>query len=173
MTAPVFLPPDAQAFRAAMSRPASTVAILTSGTGDQRVGVTITATCSLSDDPPSVLACLHRQSSALQVIRATGHFALNFLSAGQAELAGVFAGRTGLKGAARFESAGWGRMATGAPTHGGALCVFDCELAGEMDSPTHAVLMGRVRALAQHEGLQALVYSDRSFTTVRAEAAAV
>ena len=47
---------------------------------------------------------------------------------GDGDLADRFAGRTGLRGAARFEGLDWTRLATGAPLLPNAVAMIDCEL---------------------------------------------
>ncbi|WP_339114771.1 flavin reductase family protein [Thioclava sp. GXIMD2076] len=169
-TPPRFLPDQAQ-FRAAMRRPVSTVAIVTAGARGERAGVTITAACSLSDSPPSVLICIHRDSAALETIRKSGHFALNFLSAKQTELANLFAGRSALRGDARFSDEDWELLESGAPVAKNALTVFDCILAEELPSPTHAILIGRVAGISASSEDPALLYSNGSYQALVQEPA--
>ncbi|MCB1395251.1 MAG: flavin reductase [Rhodobacter sp.] len=158
---------SADLFRQAMRRPANAVAVVATGAPGARFGVTLTAVCSLSDNPPSVLACLYRESAALEPLRRNGTFSVNFLAAGQSDLASVFAGRGGLKGEARFAPDAWTTLATGAPVLRGAVAAFDCHLDREIDSPTHAVLFGRVAALVMAEppqvGAEPLTYSFGGF----------
>ncbi|MCA0921293.1 flavin reductase family protein [Pseudooceanicola nanhaiensis] len=154
---------DAQAFRSAMRRPASAVAIVTGGLPGDRAGVTVTAVCSLSDTPPMVLACVHRDSSALPILRAGGVFCVNFLSAAQTDVAGLFAGRGGLKGEDRFSAVDWVQRVSGAPVLAGALASFDCVLEQEIDSATHAILVGRVVAIDAGTDPAPLVYNDGAF----------
>lgn len=154
---------DAQAFRAAMRRPANAVAVVTGAGPEGRVGVTVTAVCSLSDAPPMMLACLHRAGSALPVILQSGAFCVNFLAEGQEDIAMMFAGRGGLRGEARFQDDLWQVAATGAPVLKGALASFDCLLAEELDSPTHAILTGRVMAVTEAPEARPLVYSEGAF----------
>lgn len=156
-------------FRLAMRRPANAVAVVATGRQGARAGVTLTAVCSLSDDPPSVLACIYRQSAALEPIRRNGFFSVNFLGARDADLAATFAGRSGLQGEARFSAGDWRILATGAPVLASALAGFDCLLDREIDSPTHAVLFGRVAAVwmrpetNQPPQGRGLVYSEGGF----------
>ncbi len=52
-------------FRKAMRHCAGAVALVTVGREDGgRTGLTATAVCSLSDDPPSLLVCVNRNASA-------------------------------------------------------------------------------------------------------------
>ncbi|TMV80975.1 flavin reductase family protein [Thioclava sp. BHET1] len=154
---------DATLFRAAMRLPATSVTVIATGEGDGRGGLTASAVCSLSDQPPMILACVHQRSPVLDQIRANGCFSANFLTTGQSALARRFAGQTKVYGAARFDMGDWGALATGAPVLLSALSVFDCWLEAEHSSPTHAILIGRVAALRHNDRAQSLVYSAGVF----------
>lgn len=156
-------PIDAQIFRTAMKKVATPVTIIATGNGEIRHGMTASAVCSLSDQPPMILACVNRNSAILPHLRANGCFSANFLAEGQAELAQCFAGMTKIYGSDRFNYGAWTRLATGAPILADALSVFDCRLECEYDSPTHAVLVGRVKAIIKEDSMRALIYVGGKF----------
>lgn len=157
------LPIDAQIFRAAMKKVATPVTIIATGNGDVRHGMTASAVCSLSDQPPMILACVNRNSTILPHLRANGCFSANFLDECQVELAQCFAGMTKMYGSDRFNLGTWTTLATGAPILGDTLSTFDCRLECEYDSPTHAVLVGRVEAIANEGSTRALIYAGGRF----------
>ncbi|WP_161555965.1 flavin reductase family protein [Mangrovicoccus ximenensis] len=157
-------PVDAAAFRAAMRLPATAVTVIATGEGDARQGLTASAVCSLSDAPPMILACINRNSKVLPAIRANGCFSANFLTEAQSAVAARFAGMTKVYGAERFAGGAWSRLATGAPVLEDALSVFDCHLDCEHDSPTHAILIGRVAAIRQDDSARSLVYTSGTFS---------
>lgn len=163
MTPPVIPEPDATDFRAAMRLPATSVTVIAAGQGGSRCGLTASAVCALSDSPPMILACVNLASPALPVIRAGGCFSANFLTDGQSHVAERFAGRTRVYGADRFAEGDWQVLSTGAPVLADALAVFDCLLEREHASPTHAILIGRVRGILQSDASRSLVYSAGSF----------
>lgn len=156
-------PVDPALFRAAMRLPATSVTIIATGRGDDRAGLTASAVCSLSDAPPMILACINRRSPALELIRRNGAFSANFLASHQPDMAELFAGRTGVYGADRFASGGWETGVTGMPVLPAALASFDCLLEAEHDSPTHAILIGRVAGILQNAAQPALIYSVGAF----------
>lgn len=159
----------ADVFRRAMRHPANAVAIIATGAPGHRIGLTMTAVCSLSDSPPSVLICVYRESAALAPIRRNGRFSVNFLGTEHAHLAALFAGHGGLRGEERFAQVDWTTLATGSPILASAVASFDCMLDREVESPSHAVLFGRVAAVltapdtAQPLQKQGLVYSSGDF----------
>ena len=68
------IPALADRFRESMRRTASGVAILTTDGARGRAGVTVSTLCSLSMEPPSVIACVHRDNRALDTILISREF---------------------------------------------------------------------------------------------------
>ena len=66
-------------FREAMRRMASGVSVITTDGPAGRFGVTVSSLCSLSLEPPSVLACVHHLSPALRAVIENGVFCANVL----------------------------------------------------------------------------------------------
>jgi Conserved protein/domain typically associated with flavoprotein oxygenases, DIM6/NTAB family len=154
---------DAMQFRMAMRLPATAVTVIATGTDDDRNGLTASAVCSLSDSPPMILACVNLKNSALSTIRARKAFSANFLTAQQASVAELFAGRTRIYGAMRFSEGAWTTLFTGVPVLSNALAAFDCVLECEYESPTHAMLVGRVMSVLQNSDSPELVYRRGEF----------
>jgi flavin reductase (DIM6/NTAB) family NADH-FMN oxidoreductase RutF len=85
--------PTPEHFRAAMAALPTGVTIVTA-VGDQGpAGATANAVCSLSLDPPLMLACLDRGSRTLDVVRAHGRFGISVLAADQEPIARAFASK--------------------------------------------------------------------------------
>ncbi|QCI65290.1 flavin reductase family protein [Phreatobacter stygius] len=139
---------DAQTYKQAMRHCAGAVALVTVGReAGRRTGLTVTAVCSLSDDPPSLIVCVNRNASAHPRIREEGCFVVNFLGEEHAPLALTFAGRKGVNGDARFALGDWAVRATGTPVLADAIVAFDCDLREEFETKTHSVFVGEVRAV--------------------------
>jgi len=162
--------PDGDAgagFRSAMRHLASGVSVITTGEGDARTGLTATSVSSLSMEPPSLVVCINRASSTLRAMRETNVFGVNFLAAGHRDVADRFAGRGNLTGAARFQGSEWITLVTGAPLLVDALAAIDCTIDTAMEWGTHAVVIGRVEAVHQPGGAQALVHWRRAYQDLR------
>ncbi len=156
-------------FRTAMSALAATVCVVAaSSPSGERTGTTATAVCSLSTEPPQIVACLNRDSSIARMLACTGWFSVNILAGHQEPVAGTFAGRTGLKGEARFAATEWSRHVTGVPLLTGATASVVCHVAGSLHQASHLVLIGRVLDVVMPEGAPPapLMYHMRRFTTV-------
>jgi len=77
-------------FKLGLRQVASPVAIVTSRMGEVRNGLTATAVCSVSAEPPTMLACVNRNASAEAIIAESGKFAINFLTEDQHPIAPQF-----------------------------------------------------------------------------------
>lgn len=138
------------------------VAVVTAGIGDDRTGATVTSAHSLSMEPETMLVSINMSSSTWPAIQRHGHFCINLLAAGQRDVADRFAGRGGLKGAARYEGARWSVLETGALALNGALASIDCDVDHILQRHSHALIFGAVRAVVTGGG-PALVYSHGTY----------
>jgi flavin reductase (DIM6/NTAB) family NADH-FMN oxidoreductase RutF len=149
---------DGGAFRLAMREFASGVVLITSARGEQRSGCTATSLCSLSLDPPSLIVCIERASATLAMLRASNAFGVNIISGAHEALADRFAGRTGVKGAARFAGAEWAPLVTGAPLLSDSLACMDCTVEEVLERHTHAIVIGRVVAVRRGADAPTLIH---------------
>jgi len=153
-------------FKEGMRKLAGAVTVVTTvGTDGARRGLTATAVCSLSTDPPSLLACVNRKTWVAQFVPATGVFAINVLSHSQEAVARAFAGHTSLTADDRFSVGAWETRVTGAPVIRGALATFECRLEQIVEHTTHAILIGQVVGTMLGDG-NSLVYLDGGFSSV-------
>ncbi len=150
-------------FLEGMSRAATTVSVVTTDGPGGRVGVTVSALCSVSADRPALLVCVHRLSPACAAIAANGLFCVNLLRAEQAGISDTFAGRRKTEDGDKFGCARWRRLATGAPALDDALVTFDCTLMKQLDWGTHAIFIADVVDVEVSEAGQPLVYANRSY----------
>lgn len=168
MQADAALAPTIDDFRLAMSRLGAAVHIVTTDGAGGKTGVTATAVCSVSDSPPTLLACLNRNSRAAAVVVQNGIFAVNTLAAGHTELSDVFAGRKGLDGEARFTALDeeWYTLATAAPALRSASVVFDCVVHEIKPMASHLVMFGLVKAVSVGPDAPALMYYQRAYRSI-------
>ncbi len=158
--------PEPPAFRDAMAQVVSAVHVVTTLGPHGRTGLTATAIASVSDTPPTVLACIARTSRTLAAIEASGIFCINTLPGNDAELAEIFASRRGINGEARFQTTRWGELTTGAPVLLDAVAAFDCRLVSTQDIASHRLLIGEVVGLGGTGQGGGLIYRRRHFGAV-------
>ena len=153
---------DTQKFRNLMRHQAGAVTIIAVGRAGSRTGLTATAMCSLSDNPPSVLICVNKNASAHAPIREARCFSVNVLARAQKELATRFSTKK-LEGEARFDAEAWETLATGAPVLKDTIASLDCELVDEHMVETHSIFIGRVKDGRFHEKAEPLLYFRGDF----------
>lgn len=151
-----------------MRQLAAGVTLVTTATASgARAGLTATAVCSASADPPQLVACVNRDAEAHDLLLASRVLAVCLLGAGQSGLAERFAGRTGVTGEGRFAAGRWTTLATGAPILRDAPACFDCRVIGTLPAGTHTVFLAAVEAALVHPGREPLAYLDGAYGLVR------
>lgn len=149
---------DQSAFKLSMRHLAGAVSVITVGEEHERTGFTATSVSSLSADVPSVIVSINRTSSSWPTIDKYRCFCVNVLSSEQQSVAQSFAGFDGRRGVDRYDGAEWYHLATGTAALRNALTVLDCELEAVVNHHSHAILIGRVRAIETREDAQPLLY---------------
>ncbi len=159
------LPPvGRQVFVDAMSRAANGVTVVTTDGLAGRDGVTVSSACSVTAEPPSLLACIHHLSPAAAAIEHNGVFCLNVLSEDQVRLSEAFAGR--IENLDPFSAGAWSTLLTGSPVLEGASASFDCKVDHMLTEGTHRIFIARVVAALQGVA-SPLVYGRRSYARIR------
>jgi flavin reductase len=157
---------DPALFREAMSRLGAAVHVITTAGPGGKTGATATAVCSVSDAPPTLLMCLNRRSNTNPAVLENGVFCVNTLGDGGAEIADIFAGRTGVMGSDRFATGQWTTLTTGSPALATAVIAFDCRIIEVRSVASHNVFFGAVEAVRVGPAGPALVYHDRAYKRV-------
>jgi len=149
---------DPATFRSVLGRFASGVTVVT--VRDKQLydhGMTVSAFCSLSLEPPLVLICIEK-SASLHAVLATGNtasqFAVNILESKQEELARRFAEEH----PDRFEGVGFTRARTGAPILDDCVAIIECEVQSRHPAGDHTIVIGSVIASATSDGSPLLYY---------------
>ena len=148
-------------FKLGMRALAGAVSIVTCSHAGRRYGMTATAVCSATAEPPTVLACINRGTTTHGAIEKGGVFCVNVLRYEDRELSSLFSGTQ--KGEGRFREADWTRLVTGSPVLSGALVSFDCRVANRLEHGTHTVFLGEVEALHLGKKGKALLYADGQY----------
>ena len=146
---------DQHAFRAVLGRFSSGVTVVTvvDANGDDR-GMTVSAFCSVSLDPPLVLICIDHAASIYHEISKATVFTVNILSEGQEALARRFADLQ----SDRFEGIGFSRGANGIAILGDALGYIQCAVTARHVAGDHDIIIGEVEEAMSEEGRPLLYY---------------
>lgn len=159
---------EATIFRTAMSKLGAAVSVVTSDGPAGRCGTTVTAVCSVTDSPATLLVCINRNSWSNGALRQNRCLCVNVLPWGSEELAKRFAGMTEIPPAERFNGVETIELSTGAPALRDALVSFDCMVDETVEVGTHTIFLARVQKIAFGESEQALIYFDRRYASVGA-----
>ena len=162
---------DSDQFRASMRHLAGHVCIITTADSDGlRNGLTATAVCSVSAEPPTILCCVNKNNGSYDAIVKNGSFVINVLAETDQDLSNRFAGK--IFGDERFAEGEWTTLSTDSPVLATALASFDCTVAKNVDGgDSHAIFMGEIQAVKAKEGNeQPLIYAHGSYGTFAADA---
>lgn len=152
-------------FRGAFANFATAVSIITTDGPAGIAGVTCSAICAASDEPPLLAACVHGKSAANAALRANRVMSVNCLEASQVDLSQAFAGVGRLSTEQRFALGAWDVLTTGAPCCRDSLAAFDCEVVEARDLGTHSLFIAKVVAISACDTGQPLVYQRHAYAT--------
>ena len=154
------------AFREAMSCVASSVSVVTSDGPAGRAGMTVSSMCSVSDDPPSVLVCVHRNAQASEIIQTNGSLCVNVLHEDQDYVSVAFSEDQLDANVDLFVSSDWDRLQTGSPALVPALVNLDCRIEESLLFGTHHILVGVITSVRINAPGQPLIYADRRYRSL-------
>jgi flavin reductase (DIM6/NTAB) family NADH-FMN oxidoreductase RutF len=154
---------DPQRFREVMASFPSGVVVLTAfGNDSLPRGLTVSAFCAVSLDPPLALACIDKTSNTLAAVQHTGGFTANILAAGRDQLAR----RMATKVTDKFAAIGWRppQSAIGGPILEDDTAAYAvCTLRDTIEAGDHWILIGLVTEGAHREGVAPMVFSRRGY----------
>ena len=153
-------------FKSAMRVLSAGVVIVTTWVDGRPWGLTISSCCSLTHEPPQILASLRSNSVSCQEIVRTGRFGVSILGAGQKSLAEIGAAPGVAKFMDEFCEAEGEREEPGAPMIIGSLFHLDCSVANQIAVGDHELIIGHVNrgfANANETDSSPLIYYDRVF----------
>ena len=157
-------PVDPAQFKAGMRTLAGAVNIITSAAGGKRYGMTATAVCSATAEPPTVLACINKLSTTHGAVVKSKVFCVNVLRAEDWELSSNFSGAQ--SGEARFKTRNWTHLVTGAPVLIDSLVSFDCRVVKKLAHGSHTIFLGQVEQIVLGQKGKPLLYSDGQYAKI-------
>lgn len=147
---------DTQAFRSALGKFATGVAIATTVDADGNYyGLTINSFNSVSLNPPLVLFSIDKSARVFQQFSACRAFGISILSTAQENLSNHFA----FLQKENFSSVQTYQLQTGVPLIQESLSAFDCELFAAHEGGDHMILIGKVVEFVSQEGNPLLYYN--------------
>ncbi len=153
-------PVSLEQFRVGMRQLASGVTLITTQHEGRRYGLTATAVCSLSAEPPRLIACVNRSGVTCAAIERSGRMAINLLARQHEDLARRFA--TASPTEDRFETGPWVDC-EGVPALADASAVFDCTVHEVLVRGTHAIFICDVDQVIEGSPSEGLIYVAGQF----------
>ena len=154
---------DPHRYREVMSSFPSGVVVLTAfGEDSLPRGLTVSAFCAVSLEPPLALACVDKTSNTLPAVQRAGSFTANILAAGREQLARRMASKLSDK----FDGIAWRRTESGS---GGPILEEDaaayavCTLKEAIEAGDHWILIGQVVEGEHREGVSPMIFSRRGY----------
>ena len=145
-------------FRQVLAHFASGVTIVTTSDSEQRpTGLTASAFCSVSLDPPLILICVDHKSQSYPHLRESGRFAINILHQGHEQLSRRFASSR----LDKFDGVPFTLGSLGVPLIDAALAYLECRSVSAHVEGDHTIFVGRVEAVGVGEGDPLLYYRGR------------
>jgi flavin reductase (DIM6/NTAB) family NADH-FMN oxidoreductase RutF len=162
-------PVDSKRFLQGMRYFAAGCAVIVAQFAGVKAGLTATAVCSVTADPPRILVCVNRKVRAHELAEQSGALSINMLSKEQEIIARRFAGMVdGVIGEDRFLGADWITSVTGTPLLKDALFSFDCRVVETISTSTHSIFLCEVVdcLTTEEDGADPLLYFNGGFATL-------
>ena len=148
---------EARAFRNALGKYATGVAIVTCDCAHGPLGMTANSFASVSLEPPLVLWSPAKASKRFAAFESAAHFAIHVLDENQRHFCEAFASE-----GSNFSSVDWQVSDKGVPLIANTLARFECERYDVHDGGDHAIIVGKVTKAAFREG-NPLVFAGGRF----------
>jgi len=145
-------------FRRVLSHFATGVTIVTTRDTDGRpTGLTVSAFCSVSLDPPQVLVCVDHKSQSYPALRDRDRFAVNFLGERHEDVSRRFA-TTRLD---KFDGVPHKLSSHGVPLLEGALAQLECRTVSRHVEGDHTILVALVEEARNGAGEPLLYFRGK------------
>jgi len=146
---------DPDTFRAVLGRFASGITVVTMRDDEGRdQGMTVSAFCSLSLEPPMILICVARDASMHALLERGRPFVVNMLSSMQEPISRRFSGPE----TDRFGGLGFTRSPGGAAVLDDVLAHLECTVEELHTGGDHTICVGRVETASVRRGHPLLYY---------------
>lgn len=147
---------DPDAFRSVLGRFASGITVLTTlDDAGRDVGMTVSAFCSVSLQPPLVQACVDHAASMYDALQHAERFGVNILGSEQEALSRRFAD---VESTHRFDGIGYTRGENGVVLLDDALAHIECRVVARHEAGDHTLFIGEVERAAARDARPLLYY---------------
>jgi len=150
-------------FRAALARFASGITVVTTKDNQGNLhGITVSAFCSLSLEPPLVLVCIDKKTGSHYAFQESKFFVVNILHEKQQHYADQFASKLPDK----FDGVKFLKNFAGIPVIKDVLANLECRLINFHDNGDHTIFVGQVEKTTIGKG-NPLLYFLGNFRRIK------
>jgi 3-hydroxy-9,10-secoandrosta-1,3,5(10)-triene-9,17-dione monooxygenase reductase component len=154
---------EERAFRDALGRFATGVALVTAAPGGEPAGLVVNSLASVSLEPPLISFCPSRRSLTWSRMRRARRFGVNVLASHHER----FVARATPPGADRFADLDWEFTPSDVPVVLDALAALECEIVAEHPAGDHSIVIARVDDVRASANEDALVFFAGRFRALR------
>jgi flavin reductase (DIM6/NTAB) family NADH-FMN oxidoreductase RutF len=149
------MPITKEEFKSALSCFASGVTVVTTkDMSGQLHGLTVSAFCSVSLEPPLILICIDKKTGSHHAFEESGYFVVNILNEDQQNVSNQFASHL----ADKFTGIKYSTNANEIPILSEALVNLECSLKNAYDGGDHTIFVGQIEKSHISEDGQPLIY---------------
>lgn len=152
-----------QEFRHALSRFASGVTVITTiDAAGRRHGITVSAFCSVSLEPPLILICIEKSTASHHALEENESFVVNILREDQQHYSDQFASHLPDK----FHGIKFDENEKGIPVLNDVLANLECRRANAHDNGDHTIYIGAIERATIRDG-KPLVYFHGNYRKLK------
>ena len=152
-------------FRRALGRFASGVTVVTARDASGKLhGITVSAFCSVSLDPPLILVCIDKNTGSHYALTETESFVVNILREDQQFISDRFASYLPDK----FEAVEYNLGIDGLPVLENALANLECRLVNAHDDGDHTIFVGQIERATVGDG-KPLIYFHGNYWKLKTD----
>jgi len=150
-------------FRQALAHFPSGVTVVTTRDRAGRLhGITVSAFCSVSLEPPLVLVCIDKSTGSHPAFEFGGTFVVNVLREDQAYLSNHFASLI----ADKFDRIEYRQTSDGIPVLDDALVNLECRLVSAHEGGDHSIFVGEIQNATIKDG-RPLIYFQGNYRSLK------
>jgi flavin reductase (DIM6/NTAB) family NADH-FMN oxidoreductase RutF len=147
---------DPDSFRSVLGRFASGITVVTTRDAEGRdVGMTVSAFCSVSLDPPLVQVCVDHAASLYAALAVSTRYGVSILASEQEALSRRFATAESTR---RFDGIGYRRGESGVLLLDDALAQLECRIVASHPTGDHTMFVGEVESATVRNARPLLYY---------------
>ena len=156
------MPVSSEEFRAALSKFASGVTVVTTKDANGKPhGITVSAFCSVSLEPPLILVCIEKTAGSHNAFEESGVFVVNVLREEQMDYSNQFASPIEDK----FNGIEFEESIEGVPVLKDTLATLECTLTETCEGGDHTIFIGQIEKAKIRQG-KPLIYFHGNYRSV-------